>query len=100
MLMILYNTMVQPIIDYCITVRGYPLCKYIRETQRFQNSKAARIISGNWNWDKSGLLLVKRLCYLNLTQSCDYFMTATPSTVFFSTVWHFCGMSRIRKIER
>ena len=71
-----YNTMVQPILDYCITVLGYAPCTYIRKIQRFQN-RAARIISGNWNWEMSGLLLVmyiKRLRWLNNTQRRGYFM--------------------------
>ena len=33
MLMTVYNTMVQPILDYCITVWGYAPCTYIRKIQ-------------------------------------------------------------------
>ena len=69
--MTVYNTMVQPILDYCITVWGYAPCMYIRKIQRFQN-RTARIISGNWNWEMSSLLLVKRLALFNVRG--DYFM--------------------------
>ncbi len=68
-----YNTMVQPILYYCISVWGYAPCTYIRKIQRFQN-RTARIISGNCNWEMSGLLIVKRLRWLNVTQRRDYFM--------------------------
>ena len=65
--------MVQPILVYCIAVWGYALCTHIRKIQRFQN-RAAWIISGNWNWEMSGLLIVKRLKWLNVTQRREYFM--------------------------
>ncbi len=34
MLMTVYSTMVQPILDYCITVCGYAPCTYIRKIER------------------------------------------------------------------
>ncbi len=48
----------------------------VRTYAKYKDSKIERlkIISGNWNWEMSGLLLVKRLGWLNVTQRRDNFM--------------------------
>ncbi len=49
MLKIVYQTCVQPTVDYCITVWGYAPATLIRKVQSFQN-RAARIITGIRDW--------------------------------------------------
>ncbi len=44
MLTIIYQTTVQPVIDYCITLCGYAPSTQVNKVQRFQN-RAARIVS-------------------------------------------------------
>ncbi len=46
--------------------------------QRFQ-TRAARIIIGNWNWEMSGLLLVKILRWLSVTQRQMYIWQCPPN---------------------
>ena len=72
-LIIMYKTLVQPCIDYCITVWGYCCEKYIYKVQRMMNS-AARIISGNYDWDIKGVDILKQLDLMNFKQRRDYFM--------------------------
>ncbi len=49
-----YKSTIQPHIDYCITVWGFAPNKYVDKVQRMQN-RAARIITGNYNWDVRGI---------------------------------------------
>ncbi len=48
MLNVIYKTVIQPHIDYCITVWGYVPDIYLDKVQRIQNRK--RIITGNYDW--------------------------------------------------
>ena len=43
-------------------------------------------MSGNWNWEMSVLLLVKRLGWLNVTQRRDYFMGVLMHRCIFGNV--------------
>ena len=70
----IYNTIIQPYIDYCITIWGYaPMC-HLNKIQRLQN-KIARIITNNYNFDVSPALLLSQLGVMNVTQRRDYFMS-------------------------
>jgi len=76
-----YNAVVQPHIDYCLTVWGGAASVYIDRVQRLQN-KAARIITGVYDRDVNGVSLVKRLGWQNVRERCNYL---TCLLVFKST---------------
>ena len=52
------KTNFQPCIDYCITIWGYTADKHLNKVQRIMN-RAARIISGNLEYDVRGVELFK-----------------------------------------
>ncbi len=68
-----YRSIVQPHIDYCITLWGYAANKYIKKVQSLQN-RAARIITGNFDfYTTRGITLVKKLNWQTVVQRRDYF---------------------------
>ena len=69
----MYQTLIQPCIDYCITVYGYCSDKNINKVQRLMN-RATRIITGIYDWDVRGITLLKQLGLMSFTQRRDYFM--------------------------
>ncbi len=69
---LIYKSIVQPHIDYCITVWGNADNKYLDKVQGLQN-RAARIITGNYNWYIRGIELVKQLGWQNVRERRDYF---------------------------
>jgi hypothetical protein len=69
----MYQTLVQPCIDYCITVYGYCSEKNVNKVQRIMN-RAARIITGIYDWNVRGITLLKQLGLMSFTQRRDYFM--------------------------
>ncbi len=70
---ILYIAIVQPHIDYCLTVWGYSCRKYVDKIQKLQN-RAARIITGIYDTRESrGIELVKQLKWQSVTERRDYF---------------------------
>ncbi len=73
MLKIVYQTCVQPTIDYFITVWRYAPATLIHKFQSFQNH-TARIIAGIRDWNIRGLSLVERLGWMNVMEQRDYFM--------------------------
>ncbi len=50
MLNIVYKTIIQPHIDYCVTVWGYAPDVHIDKIKRIQ-CRAARLVSGIFDWD-------------------------------------------------
>ncbi len=51
MLMIVYNTMVQPITDYCKTLWNYAPCAYIRKVQMVQIEwQELSVVTGTVNY--------------------------------------------------
>ncbi len=60
-----YYTLIQPYIDYCITVWGYAPDRYINKIQVLQN-RATRVICDNFDWNMSASALVKSLVGLAL----------------------------------
>ncbi len=73
MLKILYQTCVQPTIDYYITVWGYAPATPIHRVQSFQN-RAARIITGVRDGDIQCLSFVERLGWMDVMERRDYFI--------------------------
>ena len=72
MLQTIYNTIIQPHIDYCISVWGYAPDVHISKIQRLQN-RAARVITGIYDWTIDGVQLVKQLGWLTVKERRDYF---------------------------
>jgi len=75
-LLTVYNTIVQPHIDYCITVWGYAPEVYVNRVQRLQN-RIARLLMNNYDWDISPLSFLKCLNIQTVTQRRDYFNCIT-----------------------
>ena len=67
----IYKTTIQSQIDYCLTLWGFSANKYIDEVQRFQN-RAARIITGNFEYTTRGIDLVKQLGWQTIRERRDY----------------------------
>ena len=70
----IYNTIIQPYIDYCLTIWGYAPLSQITRVQRLQN-RIARIISRNYEIDISPSVLLARLGIMNIVKRRDYFMS-------------------------
>ena len=74
MLMYIYTSIIQPKIDYAISIWGYTTARNINKVQRLQN-RAARILTGNYDYvNTRGIDLVKTLGLMNVSQRRDYFM--------------------------
>ena len=68
----IYKTVLQPHIDYCITVWGYAPNYQIKRVQRLQN-KIFRLITGDYSWDTSPRTILERFNVPNVIQRRDYF---------------------------
>ena len=74
MLMYNYASVIQPKIDYAISIWGYTTAHNINNVQRLQN-RAARILTGNYDYvNTRGIDLVKPLGLMNVSQRREYFM--------------------------
>ena len=74
MLMYIYTSIIQPKIDYAISIWGYTTAHNINNVQRLQN-RAARILTGNVDYVNTRRIdLVKTLGLTNVTQRRNYFM--------------------------
>ena len=74
MLMYIYSSIIQPKIDYAISIWGYTTAHNINKVQRLQN-RAARILTGNFDYvNTRGIDFVNNLGLMNVTQRRDYFM--------------------------
>ena len=68
MLMYIYTSIIQPKIDYAISIWGYTTAHNINKVQRLQN-RAAWILTGNFDYvNTRGIDLVKNLGLMNVTQ--------------------------------
>ena len=75
MLAYIYISIIQPKIDYAITLWGYTCQQNLHKIQRLQN-RAARIVSGNYDYvNTRGIELVKSFQWMNVHQRRDYFMS-------------------------
>ena len=71
MLMYIYMSIIQPKIDYAISIWGYATAHNINKVQRLQN-RAARILTGNFDYvNTRGIDLVKTLGLMNVSQRRD-----------------------------
>ena len=72
--MYIYTSIIQPKIDYAISIWGYTTAHNINKVQRLQN-RAARILTGNYDYVNTRVIdLVKNLGSMNVSQRRDYFM--------------------------
>ena len=70
----IYQCIIQPILDYAITVWGFTSQLNLSRVQRLQN-RAARIITGNFDYiNVRGIDIVKRLKWINVIARRDYFV--------------------------
>ena len=66
--MYIYTSIIQPKIDYMISIWGYTTAYNINKVQRLQN-RAARILTGNFDYvNTRGIDLVKNLELMNVIQ--------------------------------
>ena len=70
-LMTIYNSIILPTIDYAIPVWGWSSQSNINKIQRYQN-RVARVITGDFSWEKCGLDIVSSLGWLNVRQRTTY----------------------------
>ena len=74
LLLLVYASMIQPKIDYAISIWGYTSRHNLNKIQRLQN-RAARIITGNHDYvNTRGIELVKTLKWMCVSQRRYYFM--------------------------
>ena len=73
LLLTIYNSIIQPTIDYAITVWGHTTMMNIDKIQRLQNL-SARIIMNNFDYrNVRGIELVKQLKWMNVSETIRYF---------------------------
>ena len=73
MMLTIYNSIIQPTIDYAITVWGHTTMTNISKIQRLQNL-SARIIMNNFDYiNVRGIDLVKELKWMNVLERIKYF---------------------------
>ena len=70
-----YNCYVQPRIDYGISVWGCTTDNNISIIQRIQN-RIGRVLSGNFDYNVSGLSILHDLKIFNIAQRRDYFLSS------------------------
>ena len=70
-LITIYNSIILPTIDYAIPVWGWSSQRNINEIQRYQN-RVARVITGDFSWEKCGLDIASSLGWLNVRQRASY----------------------------
>ena len=72
-----YQCIIQPRLDYAITLWGFTSQLNLSRVQRLQN-RAARIITGNFDYfNVRGIDIVKRLQWMNVIERRDYFVALT-----------------------
>ena len=73
-LITVFQSIIQPHFDYCISVWGYTSKRNVKLLQRLQN-RAARIITGKYDWNLSASQILMDLGWMNINQRIDYFTT-------------------------
>ena len=75
LLMSIYTSIIQPIIDYAISIWGYTSSHNLNKIQRLQN-RSAIIITRNYDYvNTRGIDIVKNLKWMSVSQRRDYFMS-------------------------
>ena len=68
----IYESIIQPHFDYCISVWGHTSKNNINMLQRLQN-RAARVITGIYDWNYSVSQLVRSLGWMTIEEQVKYF---------------------------
>ena len=71
LLNIIYNTTIQPHIDYGLPLWGHTYTSYIARIQRYQN-RAARLVAKKYSFDIPSYAIVKSLKWLNVSRRTRY----------------------------
>ena len=87
-LLTVYNTIVQPHIDYCITVWGYAPQVHLSRVQRLLN-RIARLLTNNYDWNTSPSELLKGLNIQTVTNRRDYFNCISVYRCLNGTAPHY-----------
>ena len=69
---IIYQTTVQPIFDYCLSVWGTSSKQNINNTQKLQN-RAVRAVTGNFDYKSSVSSMIKQQNWMNIKERTEYF---------------------------
>jgi hypothetical protein len=72
MLLYFYDTFIQPVIDYGITLWSRVPKKDLNKIQKLQNT-CARIITQNYDYNTRGLEIIKSLKWMNIRERAEYF---------------------------
>ena len=70
----IYQSIIQPHFDYCISVWGHTSKCNISTLQKLQN-RADRTITGQYDWNISPKCLITELGWMNINQRMKYFTT-------------------------
>ena len=73
LLNIVYLTIFQPYLDYCLTVWGSSQMINIEPLQRLQN-RAARSVTHNYSYDIHGIDIVRKLKWMNIKECYQYLL--------------------------
>jgi hypothetical protein len=98
MLCSIYNSTIQPIIDYGITIWSIGMKKHINRIQRLQN-RCARIILNNFDYiNTRGVDLVKQLGWMTIQERSDYFLILTVfKSIVGKTPYYLQNSFNLRK---
>ena len=72
--MYIYQSIIQPIFDYAITIWGFTFKYNLSKVQRLQD-RAARIITGDFDYAHVGGIDVNNVLFLNYQYSYHYLVT-------------------------
>ena len=73
MFMYIFTSIIQPKIDYAISIWGYMTAHNINKVQQLQNRAARILTAGNYDYvNTRGIDLVKTLWLMNVSQRRDY----------------------------
>ena len=73
LLNIIYKTLIQPDIDYGISIWGNCASTYLNKVQSLQN-RAARILCNEYDWNIRSSVLISRLSIMSVATRRDYFI--------------------------
>ena len=76
LLLQLYNTLIQPLIDYGICIWAFGSACHVNKVQKVQN-RFARLLLHNYNYNVAGISLVTQLKWHTVLQRRDYFTAIT-----------------------
>ena len=91
-LLTVYYSYFQCHIDYCLSIWGHTTKENIHKIQRFQN-RTAHIISNDFDYDHSGITVVKQLGLLTVLERRDYLILITVFKCFNDLAPHYLSDS-------